>query len=273
MTNRKQSSAGRAANSSSSKPATGRGRSTSPRPSGSQGRARMAEQREQEAVRIHRTRRRLLGVVAIGVLALAGVLIGVLGSSTSTAPPPVGGATNTVSGPPGPEGVPLEEGTLLAPASTSATGQPVDGVQCNSNEQRAYHVHTHLSLYVDGTLRPLPAGIGIVMPLPQPTTNGPFDQASQCYYWLHVHAQDGVIHIESPAGRSYTLGDFFDLWRQPLSTDQLGPDTGTLTMFVNGRPYRGDPRTIPLGSHEDVQIDVGTPVVPPQRVDWSVTSL
>jgi hypothetical protein len=273
MTNRKQSSPHRATSSSNSKTTTGQGRSTSPRPSGSQGRARVADQRAREAVRTRGRRRRVLLVVAGGVLALAGVLIGVLESSSSPAPPPFGGATKAVTGPPGPEGVPLEEGALLAPASTSATGQPVDGVQCNSNEQFAYHVHTHLSVYVHGTLRPVPAGVGIVMPLSQPTANGAFDQASQCYYWLHVHAQDGVIHIESPAGPSYTLGDFFDLWRQPLSANQVGPDTGALTMFVNGRPYRGDPRHIRLGSHDDVQIDVGTPVVPPQRVDWSVTAL
>jgi hypothetical protein len=125
---------------------------------------------------------------------------------------------------------------------------------------------------VDGLLRPLPAGIGVVAPIEQPTANGPFDAASTCYYWLHVHAQDGVIHIESPAGHSYTLGQFFDLWRQPLSADRVGPVTGTLTVFVNGRLQRGDPRSIPLGSHEDIQIDVGSQVAP-TSVDWSVTSL
>jgi hypothetical protein len=149
----------------------------------------------------------------------------------------------------------------------------VDGVQCNSSEQVAYHVHTHLSVYVDGHLRPIPAGIGIVSPIALSTPNGRFDQASQCYYWLHVHAQDGVIHIESPAGHSYTLGDFFDLWRQPLSASQVGPASGPVRVYVNGRPYSGDPRAVQLGSHVDIQIDVGTPVVAPRTVNWSVTSL
>jgi len=219
-------------------------------------------------------------LVAAAVLAVAGVLIGVLASGSSGSGGPTGGsppstppAEQTVTGPPGPEGVPLEEGTPLAPFSTAATGQPVGGVQCNSTEQAAYHVHTHLSVYVNGQLRPVPAGIGIVLPIVEETANGQFDSASQCYYWLHVHAQDGVIHIESPAGHTYTLGDFFDLWRQPLGPDQTGPATGPVTAFVNGHVTGGDPRDIPLGSREDIQLDVGAPLVPPTNVNWSATSL
>ncbi|HEY4929494.1 MAG TPA: hypothetical protein VIH95_10125 [Acidimicrobiales bacterium] len=178
-----------------------------------------------------------------------------------------------VPGPLGPEGVPIEQGPMLASTASAATGQPVDGVECNSTEQVAYHVHTHLSIYVEGVLRPIPAGIGIVSPVGQQAPAGVFDHASQCYYWLHVHAQDGVIHIESPAGHSYVLGQFFDLWGQPLSSDRVGPATGPLTMWIDGHRYRGDPRAIPLGSHEDVQIDVGRPVVDPHSVRWAATSL
>ncbi len=216
-------------------------------------------------------------VVAVVLLVGVGVLVGVLvtGSSPQTGTP--GAATPSTTGPgaaapAGPEGIPLEAGPVLAPASTAAIGQTVDGVQCDTSEQVAYHIHTHLSIFVDGTLRPVPAGIGIVSPIAQPTPNGPFDGASRCYYWLHVHAQDGVIHIESPTQQLYTLGQFFDEWQQPLSSDQVGPATGPLTAFVSGRPYQGDPRSIPLGSREDVQLDVGTPV-PPVGVDWTNTSL
>jgi len=51
----------------------------------------------------------------------------------------------------------------------------------------------------------------------------------------HVHAQDGIIHVESPTARTYTLGQFFGIWRQPLDAQQVGPARGTLTVFVNGR--------------------------------------
>jgi hypothetical protein len=270
MTNHKQTTARRAGGISTTKNASGRNRPSTTR---SPGRP-PASGRQKEAPPVWWKRAPILGT-AVVLIAVAATLIGVLGGSPITAPSHGGGgkATATVTGPAGPEGVPLEQGPMLAPASTAATGQTVDGVQCDSNEQVAYHVHTHLSVYVNGQLRPLPAGIGIVLPVAQQTANGPFDGASQCYYWLHVHAQDGVIHIESPSGHSYTLGQFFDIWRQPLSTDQVGPATGATTVFVNGVLYRGNPRKIALGSHVDIQIDVGTPVVAPKSVNWSLTSL
>ena len=118
----------------------------------------------------------------------------------------------TASGPAGPEAVALEEGTSLAPSATPAMGTMVDGVGCSAGEQVVYHVHTHLSVYVGGRLRPIPAGIGIVDPRAEPTAEGPFVEASHRYYWLHVHTQDGIIHIESPSVRTYTLGQFFDIW-------------------------------------------------------------
>jgi len=135
------------------------------------------------------------------------------------------------------------------------------------------HVHTHLSVYVDGHLRPVPPGVGIVVPVAQQTANGPFDEATRCYYPLHVHAQDGIIHIESPTVRTYTLGQFFDIWHQPLGPGRAGEARGPMTVFVDGRRYRGSPRDIVLAPHEVVQIDIGTPVVPPARVDWSGSGL
>jgi hypothetical protein len=181
-------------------------------------------------------------------------------------------ASATLTGPAGPEGIPLEAGTVLAPANTSADGQSVDGIQCQSNEQVAYHIHTHLTVFVNGALRPIPAGIGIVRPVAQQTPSGAFDEASQCYYWLHVHAQDGVVHIEAPDQATYTLGQFFAMWRQPLTTTQVGPAHGAITAYVDGVRYSGDLAAIPLRSHADIQLDVGT-VVAPQKVDWSHAQL
>jgi hypothetical protein len=33
--------------------------------------------------------------------------------------------------------------------------------------------------------------------------------------------------------------------------------------------YAGDPGAIVLAEHEDIQLDVGTPIVSPEPVDWS----
>jgi hypothetical protein len=212
-------------------------------------------------------------VVVVGAAA-TGITVAVRsGSGHASARGPSDVATGVLSGPTGPEGIVLEQGQLLAPASTAANGQTVDGIRCDATEQVAYHIHAHLTVYVNGALRPIPAGIGVVAPAAQQTDNGAFDSATRCYYWLHVHAQDGVIHVESPTQTNYTLGQFFAIWQQPLSATRIGPDKGTLTVFVNGTRYTGDPAAIALTSHEDIQIDVGTPVIAAQRLDWSQSQL
>jgi hypothetical protein len=174
---------------------------------------------------------------------------------------------------PGPETIPLELGQALAPASSTAPGTMVDGVQCAPVEQLAYHIHAHLQVYVDGQPRSLPGAIGLLGPVEEQTAAGPFYGAQQCYYWLHTHASDGVIHIESPTARIYTLGSFFDEWRQPLSAHQVAGASGTVTAFINGRRWTKDPRTLPLLPHAVLQLDVGSPVVPFSNISWAGSGL
>ncbi len=73
--------------------------------------------------------------------------------------------------------------------------------------------------------------------------------------------------------RTFTLGDFFDEWGQPLSAGQAGPAKGKVTAIVNGRVWQGNPRNVPLGSHENLQLEVGTPLVSPETINWSITGL
>ena len=170
------------------------------------------------------------------------------------------------------EAVPIECGVELAPASTTGTA-PVDGIRCAPVEQLAYHIHAHLAVYDNGALRPLPGGIGIPGSQVQQTTEGPVALGGSCYYWLHTHAPDGVIHIESPTQRVYTLGQFFDEWHQPLSSDQVGNVKGKITAFVNGKVWNKSVRDIPLIPHATIQFNVGEPAVPFQTVNWSKTQL
>jgi len=130
-----------------------------------------------------------------------------------------------------------------------ATGATVDGIKCQTSEQVAYHIHAHLAIYASGDPQAVPAGIGI--------------PGGKCLYWLHTHDASGVIHVESPAQRAYTLGQFFDIWGQPLSTSQVGRASGQVTVFLNGKRFSGDPRSIKLTPHALIQLDVGK-VVPPQ---------
>ena len=245
------------------------------RPRRGSARQRSAELRAAER---RATRRRRVAIWFAAAVAVIASAVGVTAAVRANSHHPSAvsrsdTANNILAGPVGPEGIVLEEGQELASASTAADGQPIDGIQCSADEQVAYHIHTHLTVYVNGVLRPIPPGIGIVAPITQQTANGAFDSATRCYYWLHVHAQDGIIHVESPNATQYTLGQFFAIWKQPLTSDQVGAVRGTLTVFVNGVRRTGDPAAIPLESHEDIQIDVGTPVVAAQGVDWSKAQL
>jgi len=155
--------------------------------------------------------------------------------------------------------------TLLASTDGQALGQPVDGISCDTSEQVIYHIHAHLAVYTNGKLRIVPEGIGIVPPTQVVQTSaGPFVVAGKCFYWLHSHTADGIIHIESPSQRVYTLGNYFDIWNQPLSLTQVGPAHGQVTSFVDGQPFTGDPRSIPLDAHSVVQLDVGSASPGPQ---------
>ncbi|MBS2534424.1 hypothetical protein KGQ20_16760 [Catenulispora sp. NF23] len=150
----------------------------------------------------------------------------------------------------------------LAPAG-QLTGAPVDGIQSGAMEQLAFHIHAHLQIYVNGQQKQLPYGIGIERPY-QMTTDAdgnPFAEGGKAIYWLHTHDQSGIIHMEAPIQVQFTLGEFFDMWGQPLTTSQVGPAHGQLTAFVNGKTVSGDPRAIALNAHDVIQLDVGS-VVP-----------
>jgi hypothetical protein len=189
--------------------------------------------------------------IAVVVIVAAAVIVGVLITNRNKQAalgdvPPTGDSSSAI----------------LASTGGQATGQAVDGVQSNSSEQVLFHIHAHLAMYVNGKQKNLPYGVGIVPPYQlQQTATGPFVAGGTKFYWLHTHDETGVIHIESPEKRTFTLGNFFDIWHQPLSASQVGPAKGPVTAFVNGKKYAGDPTSIPLNSHSVIQLDVGT-VVP-----------
>jgi hypothetical protein len=236
-------------------------------------RERIAQIRAEEA----RRRRRRLWLVcsgaAVAVIALVtGITLALSGGGASAtsnlhlAPLSSLGALEPApaAGPLGPEQVPVPSAAALAspgPAGTAATGQPTDGISCQTSEQTVFHIHAHLTVFVNGSARQVPAAIGIPGAVAQSTPAGPFVDNGTCFYWLHTHAADGIIHIESPVHRTYTLGNFFDEWGQPLSASRVGPASGHVVAIYNGQVFTGNPRDIPLTAHAQIQLEVGTPLV------------
>jgi hypothetical protein len=190
-----------------------------------------------------------------------GIKLAALTTRGTLEPPPA-------PGPAGSEGVAVPNAVPLAEPAASTMGQPIDGIGCQAMGHSLFHIHAHLTIFVNGTARQVPAGIGIPGAETVQTPRGPFISRGYCFYWLHTHVADGVIHIESPVWRVFTLGDFFDEWDQPLSTTQVGPAKGHVTAFYNGRVYAGDPRSIPLTRHAQIQLEVGTPLIAPVLIGF-----
>jgi hypothetical protein len=219
-------------------------------------RAKIAQMRAQQARR-RRRRNWLVGAGAAAVVVIAAVAIllavtrggsnasaggtpqlklGSLASLGTLRPAPAPGAI-------GPEGVPVPSAAPLASTTAAATGGDVDGIKCQTSEQAVLHIHAHLTIFVNGSPRQIPAGVGIPGARPQNTAQGLFASGGSCFYWLHTHAADGIIHVESPVQRTYTLGDFFGEWGQPLGPRQVGPPPGTSPRSTTGSRTRGTPAT------------------------------
>ena len=103
--------------------------------------------------------------------------------------------------------------------------------------------------------------------------HGLFYGAKTCMYWLHTRAADGLIEVQSPVPRHYTLGDFFRIWNQPLSSDRVATARGPRHRDRERQRWRGDPTTIPLTEHADIELAVGRPVPAQQPTDWVGTGL
>jgi hypothetical protein len=267
---------------------------TSQSKSKAQRRAENQRNAAQKRAAEQRAKRMRLGIRiggAVVVIALVVILIVVVTGGSNNSPPPSAKNPHIAlepipasmssswvqppAGTPGPETVPVPSGPKLATLLNAATGQTVDGVQCQTNEQLVLHVHTHLTIFVNGKAQLIPYGIGIPGFQAVSTAQGPFVQTGTCFYWLHVHANDGIIHIESPStSESFFLGQFFHEWGIPLSKTQVGPATGNVTVFFTspGQPaklYTGNPNDIPLGDHYQIQLNVGTPIVAPVQItNW-----
>jgi hypothetical protein len=150
----------------------------------------------------------------------------------------------------------------------STSGADINSISCDALESTIVHIHVHLAIFFDGEEQQIPFGVGIGQPWQVSSSGqGPFVSGGSCFYWIHTHTGDGVVHIESPVRRRFTLGEFFAIWQVPLSATQVGPGQGQVISYVNGQLSSTAPTDIPLLPHERIQLDVGTNV-PPYQFDF-----
>jgi hypothetical protein len=224
----------------------------------------------------HRRRASIGAVAALAVFAATAGLALTRNGGAASAPLPLAALTTLghlraigAVGPAGPEGVPIPEAPALARTRLVAAGEQIDGIACQAGEQALLHIHVHLTIFVGGVARQVPAGIGIAPPFQvEATPQGAFVAGAACFMWLHTHAADGIIHTESPVKRTYTLGEFFDIWGQPLNRYQVGSAHGGVTAFFNGEVFTSNPREIPLLAHAQIQLEVGRPLLAPEKITF-----
>jgi hypothetical protein len=130
--------------------------------------------------------------------------------------------------------------------ANAGDGVRPDGVGCTGPGRVAVRGRAHLDVFADGRRVTVPRGIGVL---------------ATCAYWLRTTRDDGIVTIESPERRTFTLGDLFDIWGAPLTRTQVlafkvGPDR-PVRVFVNGRRTTGDPRTTRITVGREIALVIG----------------
>jgi hypothetical protein len=122
------------------------------------------------------------------------------------------------------------------------------GLPALAQEGTKLHIHQHLDVFVRGRRVVVPAGIGI-------DPNGRFISP------IHTHDMTGVIHVESPTVRMFTLGEFFGVWGVRFGKRCLGSfctgRLGALRVYADGRPV-ARPWRLPLAEHQEIVVAFGT---------------
>ena len=147
------------------------------------------------------------------------------------------------------------------------------GLTPETHEFVFLHVHSHLDVFVKGKKIRVPAGIGININDPAvrryPLTDGTIGYggisppcAKPCISPLHTHFDDGVLHTEAKKNQFNRLGQFFTEWNVRLTRTCVAtfckPKT-KIALYVDGKKYTGDPRTIKLEDKREIAIVVGRP--------------
>ncbi len=187
----------------------------------------------------------------IGFVVLLGVLFSwnrIFPSKTAT----------LISDPSALPGIQVSEAPWASESAHLAQRLKALGLPALSAEGTAMHIHQHLDIFIDGAPVAVPANIGI-------------NQGAQFISDIHTHDGRGVIHIEASKVQTFTLGQIYDIWGVRFTSQCIGSycasGNKTIKVYSNGVLFSGDPRTLPLQSHQEIAVVFGaasgTPAVIP----------
>ncbi|HEY2988842.1 MAG TPA: hypothetical protein VGL11_14010 [Candidatus Binatia bacterium] len=144
----------------------------------------------------------------------------------------------------------------IAPLYGAADSQPVAGIPCERQEYSTFHIHVHLDIFVDGKPYPVPESVGIV--------------GRSCLYWIHTHDSSGIIHVEAPQQRYFTLDQFFAIWKATADTAPAVKQKPKV--FVNVKPVNGGLEKVEMTDLAEIAVVYGKePPKIPQTFEWPET--
>jgi hypothetical protein len=124
------------------------------------------------------------------------------------------------------------------------------GLQVLTSEGTVLHIHQHLDIFINGKSMAIPAEIGI------DTTSGILSP-------IHTHDATGIIHVESPVVKNFTLGEFFNgVWGVRLTDSCIGDYCATgdkkLEVYSNGKKLDSGYGNLILADKQEITIFYGT---------------
>jgi hypothetical protein len=218
---------------------------------------KLEARRQREALRRKAQRRKTMARIAGiagAVVVVAGVVVAIILASG-------GGSSGHKASPADLPGIQKDDAPWPPETTHLQTRLKKIGIPFLGTEQLQFHIHQHLDLFVHDQRELVPANIGII--------------SGSGLAVIHTHADDGVIHVESPTVTQYTLGEFFDVWGVVLTNNCMGAycnnGTDQIRVFVNGKQFSGSPRDVPLENLDEIVVTYGTPAEVPKPIPTTCT--
>jgi hypothetical protein len=197
--------------------------------------ARETRERARKQLARQQRMRRLAWAGGLGVLIAAGVLFFTRESTTTR-----------------PSGALLGELQTEAPwpANGAEAQARADAIGLPPESPIVMHEHANVQIFVHGASEPIPTDVGI-----DPSGAQPYISS------LHTHDDTGTVHMESSVSRTFTLGEFFDIWGVRLSPSCMGAycndATNTLQVFVDGKEVTTPIRDVAMHDQQVIVITYG----------------
>lgn len=141
---------------------------------------------------------------------------------------------------------PIGVGPRFHPAALhdrAVAGAPIGSLRCGPPGRELV---VHVELFAYRRVVVVPKGIGV--------------SRAGCRYPLHTSEPTGVVHVDATG--PHRLRDLFAVWGRRLSRSGLLSFRGRVSVFVDGRRFRGEPGAVPLTKHRQIVVEVGGYVAP-----------